>query len=199
MPDHPHAIHTRLHETLSAAGATCDAPEAHGTLCSLVCLHGSRAGPRWITSLFGKEPVPADVRRALLDIASETAAELEDPAFRFAPLLPGDRSPMGERAGAMAHWTQGFLHGFGEAGSRPALAERLGQEPLAELLSDLSEITRATAGEADGAEEGAEDGADGDEEAWAELVEYLRVAVQLFYLELASIRGDRHEAPSGLQ
>lgn len=195
MPDHPNAIHTRLHETLSAAGATCDAPEAHGTLCSLVCLHGSRAGPRWIISLFGNEPVPADARRALLDIASETAAELEDPAFRFAPLLPGDRSPMGERAGAMAHWTQGFLHGFGEAGSRPALAERLGQEPLAELLSDLSEITRATAGEADGAEEGA----DGDEEAWAELVEYLRVAVQLFYLELASIRGDRHEAPSGLQ
>jgi len=195
MPDHPSAIHTRLHETLSAAGATCDAPEAHGTLCSLVCLHGSRAGQRWIASLFGNEPVPADVRRALLDIASETAAELEDPSFRFAPLLPGDRAPMGERAGALAHWTQGFLHGFGEAGSRPALAERLGQEPLAELLSDLSEITRATAGE----EDDAEDVMDGDEEAWAELVEYLRVAVQLFFLELASIRGDRHEAPPGLQ
>ena len=170
-------------------------PEAHGTLCSLVCLHGSRAGPRWIASLFGNEPVPADARRALLDIASETAAELEDPSFRFAPLLPADRAPMGERAGAMAHWAQGFLHGFGEAGSRPALAERLGQEPLAELLSDLSEITRATADEAEGAEEGM----DADEEAWAELVEYLRVAVQLFFLELAAIRGDRHEAPSGLQ
>ncbi|WP_405223597.1 UPF0149 family protein [Lentisalinibacter sediminis] len=195
MPNHPNAIHTRLDETLSAAGATCDAPEAHGTLCSLVCLHGSHAGPRWVASLFGDEPVPADTRRALLGIASETAAELEDPSFRFAPLLPGDRAPMGERAGAMAHWTQGFLHGFGEAGSRPALADRLRQEPLAELLSDLSEMTRATAGEAEDAEEGVE----GDEEAWAELVEYLRVAVQLFYLELAAFRGDRHEAPSGLQ
>ncbi|WP_405234071.1 UPF0149 family protein [Lentisalinibacter salinarum] len=195
MSDHPNPIHTRLQETLSAAGATCDVPEAHGTLCSLVCLHGSRAGPRWIASLFGNEPVPADARRALLDIASETAAELEDPSFRFAPLLPADRAPMGERAGAMAHWAQGFLHGFGEAGSRPALAERLGQEPLAELLSDLSEITRATADEAEVAEEGM----DADEEAWAELVEYLRVAVQLFFLELAAIRGDRHEAPSGLQ
>src|SRR6056297_281579 len=195
MPDHPNPIHTRLQEALSAAGATCDAPEAHGNLCSLVCLHGSRAGPRWIASLFGNEPVPAVARRALLDIANDTAAELEDPSFRFVPLLPGDRAPISERAGAMAHWTQGFLHGFGEAGSRPALAERLGQEPLAELLSDLSEITRATSGEAEGPEEGAE----GDEEAWAELVEYLRVAVQLFFLELAAIRGDRHEAPSGLQ
>ncbi len=195
MSNQPNAIHTKLQETLAAAGATCDAPEAHGTLCSLVCLHGSRAGARWIASLFGKEPVQADARRALLDIASETAAELEDPSFHFAPLLAGDGAPMSERAGAMAHWTQGFLHGFGEAGNRPALAERLGQEPLGELIADLSEITRATAGDEADAEADAED----DEEAWAELVEYLRVAVQLFYLELAALRGDRHEAPSKLQ
>ena len=191
MTDQPNAIHTRLQETLSSAGATCDAAEAHGTLCSLVCLHGSRAGLPWLDILFGKDPLPADARRALLELAGETAAELEDPSFGFAPLLPGDGAPMPERAAAMAHWTQGFLHGFGEAGSRPALAERLGQEPLAELLTDLSEITKASAGE--------EESLEGDEEAWAELVEYLRVAVQLFYLELASLRGDRHEAPPGLQ
>jgi len=191
MTDQPDPAHERLQEALSAAGATADAAEAHGTLCSLVCLHGSRAGAPWVESLFGKEPVPADARRTLLELAGETAAELEDPSFGFAPLLPGDGAPMAERAAAMAHWTQGFLHGFGEAGSRPALAERLRQEPLAELLSDLSEITRATADE--------EEGAEGDEEAWAEIVEYLRVAVQLFYLELAAIRGDRHEAPPGLQ
>jgi len=191
MSDPTTPAHTRLQEALSAAGATADAAEAHGTLCSLVCLHGSRAGAVWIESLFGREPVAADTRRALLEFAGETAAELEDPAFPFAPLLPGDGHPMTERASAMAHWTQGFLHGFGEAGSRPALAERLRQEPLAELLSDLSEITKATAD--DGTE------LESDEEAWAELVEYLRVAVQLFYLELAAIRGDRHEAPPGLQ
>ncbi len=183
--------HTRLQEALSAAGASAEAPEAHGTLCSLVCLHGSRAGAVWIESLFGREPVAAETRRVLLELAGETAAELEDPSFPFLPLLPGDGNPMAERASAMAHWTQGFLHGFGEAGSRPALAERLRQEPLAELLADMSEITKATADE--------EEALEGDEEAWAELVEYLRVAVQLFYLELAAIRGDRHEAPPGLQ
>lgn len=183
--------HGRLQEALSVAGATCDAAEAHGNLCSLVCLYGSRAGQPWMESLFGEERITADAREALVEVANETAAELEDPAFGFAPLLPGDGAPMAERAAAMAHWTQGFLHGFGEAGRRPALAERLGQEPLAELLSDLSEITRATA------EEGAEP--ENDEEAWAELVEYLRVAVQLFYLELGGLRGDRHEAPAGLQ
>jgi len=191
MSDPATPAHTRLQEALSAAGATAEAAEAHGTLCSLVCLHGSRAGAVWIESLFGKEPDAADARRALLELAGETVAELEDPSFPFMPLLPGDGSPMSERASAMAHWTQGFLHGFGEAGGRPALAERLRQEPLAELLADLSEITKATADE--------EEGLEGDEEAWAELVEYLRVAVQLFYLELAAIRGDRHEAPAGLQ
>lgn len=183
--------HEKLDRALAVAGATCDAAEAHGTLCSLICLHGSRAGSHWLAGMLGGGAGGGPARAALLELAGETASELEDPDFPFTPLLPADAESMPDRAEAIAHWARGFLHGLAEAGTRPALAARLQEEPLAELMEDLTEITQAVAGE--------EESAESNEEAYAELVEYLRVAAQLFYLELAAFRSDRHEAPAGLQ
>ncbi len=192
--DQAGAAHDRLERALIAADATCDAAEAHGTLSSLICLHGSAAGRRWLESMRGEQPDSAShgVESALLAIAAETAGQLEDPDFTYAPLLPADTEPLADRVEAIALWAQGFLHGLGEAGQRPGLAARLAEEPLAELMEDLSEFTQAAVGEEQG-------GGEQDEEAYAELVEYLRVAAQLFYLELAPLRSDRHGAPAGLQ
>ena len=58
--------------------------------------------------------------------------------------------------------------------------KRLASEPLADIIKDLVEISRATAGDDDD---------EGSESAFAELVEYLRVAAQLAYEELAEFRG----------
>ena len=80
----------------------------------------------------------------------------------------------------MAHWCEGFLHGLVSAKHGDALKERLAAEPLADIIRDMLEITRAAAGE--------DDDAESDEAAYAELVEYLRVAAQLTYEELAEIR-----------
>jgi uncharacterized protein YgfB (UPF0149 family) len=186
--------HARLERTLIAVGAPCDAAEAHGTLSSLICLHGSRAGRYWLDAMLEEEPpaAPTGAEDALLSLAMETAGQLEDPDFTFGPLLPDDGEPLTDRVEAIALWAQGFLHGLGEAGRRSGLAARLQEEPLAELMEDLTEITRAAVGED-------EEGAEQDEQAYAELVEYLRVAAQLFYLELAPLRSDRHGAPAGLQ
>jgi uncharacterized protein YgfB (UPF0149 family) len=72
------------------------------------------------------------------------------------------------------------LHGLVSADHADALKERLSTEPLADIIKDMLQITRAVA--ADDSNEGA------DEEAYVELVEYLRVAAQLTYEELAEIR-----------
>ncbi len=61
-----------------------------------------------------------------------------------------------------------------------ALKERLAAEPLADIIRDLLQITRAAAGE--------EDDEASDEAAYTEIVEYLRVATQLAYEELAEFR-----------
>jgi len=61
-----------------------------------------------------------------------------------------------------------------------ALKERLSSEPLADIIKDMLQITRAVA--ADESDE------ESDEEAYVELVEYLRVAAQLTYEELVEFR-----------
>ena len=53
-------------------------------------------------------------------------------------------------------------------------------EPLADIIRDMLQITRAAVGE--------ESDAESNESAYAELYEYIRVAAQLAYEELSDIR-----------
>ncbi len=184
-----------LEAILAAAGALCDAAEAHGTLCGLICVHGAGAGELWLADIL-PEPAAAEAlaeepRRALMAMAAKEIRDFEDADFPFQPALPDDGEPLPRRAEALGQWAQGFLHGIAVAGESGSLRTRLQAEPLAELVQDLSEITRAAGGQ--------EEEAEADELAYAEVVEYLRVAAQLFYLELATIRADHHAAPRRLQ
>ena len=80
----------------------------------------------------------------------------------------------------MARWCEGFLHGLVSSRHGDALRDRLAREPLADIIRDMLQITRAEVGD------------DSDEEtnenAYVELVEYLRVAAQLAYEELSELR-----------
>ena len=84
------------------------------------------------------------------------------------------------RAVALGHWCEGYLHGLVSAELGDALKQRLAEDPLADIIKDMLQITRASADE-DGDE-------DDSEIAYVELVEYLRVAAQLAYEELAEFR-----------
>ncbi|MED5420160.1 MAG: UPF0149 family protein, partial [Pseudomonadota bacterium] len=76
---------------------------------------------------------------------------------------------------------EGFLHGLVSEKQDDALRERLAADPLADIIKDMLQITRA---EVEEDEEEDEE----EENAYAELVEYLRVATQLIYEELADFR-----------
>ena len=80
----------------------------------------------------------------------------------------------------MGQWCEGFLHGLVSEKRSEDLKKRLSEDPLADIIRDMLHITRATAAEDEDAEE--------EEKAFAELVEYLRVAAQLTYEELGDIR-----------
>jgi uncharacterized protein YgfB (UPF0149 family) len=67
------------------------------------------------------------------------------------------------------------------------LKKRLADEPLSDIIKDMLQITRATVDE-DTEEET-------NEAAYADLVEYLRVAAQLTFEELAEFRS----APDGTE
>jgi hypothetical protein len=100
----------------------------------------------------------------------------------FCPLLPEDDASLEDRVGALALWCQGFLFGLGLAGF--SLDDEKEGDPgavqLGEIVNDLSEISRAdiSADEFDD-----EDEADF---ALAELIEYVRVSVQIMFEELES-------------
>lgn len=91
--------------------------------------------------------------------------ELASSDLRFQPLLPSEDRSLHERTQCLAHWCSGFLTGFGAG--QPSVA---GNEAR-EALQMLEQIARAaTDGEAD---------QEAEESAYAELVEFVRVAVLL--------------------
>jgi uncharacterized protein len=120
------------------------------------------------------EVVPA-ARELLRELQRDSLAHLHDPESGFMPLLPDDDQALDLRVDALAQWCQGFLYGLA---TRPALDLNQASPELREVVSDLIQISRAGV-EADvGTDEEA------DENAYMELVEYVRAGAQLVFLEL---------------
>ena len=166
-----------LNETLARAGTTCDAAECHGTVCGVLCA-GADGNDTWLSQLMeeasGPEAALKNCRRDLLALRDLTRNLLQAGTLEFTPLLPDDDTSLAERTAALGEWCQGFLFGLGLAGERLKLDELT--EEAGEVLRDMGQIAQA------GFEGDADD--DEDETAYVEIVEYVRVGVQLLYEEL---------------
>ncbi len=168
---------TDLKQILTSAGAVCGPAECHGTVCGALCA-GVDGGGEWLTHLLDAASGSADAqkacRRELMALRDLSRGLLQSGTLEFAPLLPDDETGLAERTAALGEWCQGFLYGMGLAGERLPL-EQLPDE-AGEVLRDMGQIAQA------GFEGGAED--EEDETAYAEIVEYVRVGVQLLFEEL---------------
>lgn len=176
--------HDALEDALSRCGASWDAAQTHGLLTGRLAVSGVAAGPDWLLQVLeGTDERNAQraVCQQMLDtLYQATYWELSERLSEFTLLLPDDQTDAALRTVAMAHWSEGFLHGLVSAQHGDALRDRLAAEPLADIIRDILQITRA---ELDAATD-----AETNEAAYAELVEFLRVAAQLAYEELADIR-----------
>lgn len=165
-----------LDDTLRRAGAACDAAETHGTVCGALCA-GAEGEGDWLSHILdeasGSDEAQKACRRALLTLRDETYALLRSGTLEFELLLPDDEEGLADRTAALGEWCQGFLFGMGLAGDRLDV-EELGEE-TAEVLRDMGQIAQAGF-------EGA--GGEEDETAYVEIVEYVKVGVQLLYEEL---------------
>lgn len=169
---------SELADALGNAGAACGAAESHGTLCGAICA-GVDGEDTWLEHILDQAEGPDDAqrecRRELASLCDTTRAALMSGALEFEPLLPGDEAGLAERTAALGEWCQGFLFGMGLGGGQPALEQM--PDEAGEVLRDMGQIAQAGfEGEAAGAED--------DEVAYTEIVEYLRVGVQLLYDEL---------------
>lgn len=176
--------HDRLDEALKRCGATWDAAQSHGLLTGRLAVAGVGAGPEWLMQVLegaeANEAAEGECRKMLDTLYQATYWQLSERLSEFTLLLPDDDSDARERTAAMAHWCEGFLHGLVSAAHGDALRDRLASEPLADIIRDLLQVTRADV-DSDEDEET-------NESAYVELLEYLRVAAQLTYEELSDIR-----------
>lgn len=185
MPDYG-----ELQAALGAAPSGSVAAEAHGTLCGLLCAGAGDVPEAWIhNTLADLEDYsfggPGDARGLLEAMHQSTVAGLEGDQMGFEALLPDDEIDLEDRAAALAGWCNAFLYGLAMRGLSPM--EELPDE-LREILADFAEIGRAGVAEEEAEEVG--------ESAYAELVEYVRVGVQIVFDECRAPRqGEPAAAP----
>lgn len=144
--------------------------ELHGALCGWLAAGGADA-PDWLGQVMADAALPAPQPDDALDrLRRASVAQLGDPSFGFQLLLPeGEQTAV--RADALFAWCRGFLGGFGLAVADKPLSDE-GREALA----DLANLAAAQVGETDD---------EGEEEALAEIEEYLRMAVLLLHADCA--------------
>ena len=179
--------YSHIQQLLAAERSLADAAEAHGTLAGCLCAAGGYRCEDWLREILPEGRADPQAAAILQELYAATADALLQPDMEFELLLPEDAQPLEVRAAALAEWCQGFLYGLG-AGSIPD-ARRLPGD-AGEIVRDFVEITRAgvDAGQAE----------ESNESAYAELVEFVRVGVQLLYEELSGARAAPAASPAAL-
>ena len=157
-----------LADWLSEIESTTSPAGFHGQLAGMWCRHDQLPADLALDDV--NQDVPA--WQSLNDYAQQVKSELEDPSCSFQPVLPPDSAPIVDRVEALADWSAGLMFGVGSAGE---LDKDKTSDEVKELLRDLMEICKISVDDEDDGEA---------EEAYVEIVEYLKVAAQTLYVEL---------------
>jgi uncharacterized protein len=175
-------------DVLASAGGLADAAEAHGSLCGALCSMSPYKMQDWLNEILPDGAAVSAESAAMIEkVFTETATSFGEQGMEFEPLLPDDEQPLNGRANALALWCTGFLYGLG-TGSISDL-ESLGGD-VGEIVRDFTEISRAAGDDADSDES--------NEQAYAELVEFIRVAAQVVFEELLPLRSQVYPAQQRL-
>ncbi len=186
-----------IEDALSHLGLMVSATAGHGLLCGLICARGYVECEVWLAlmdednldQLTSDEPQDliaaggtrlhsldaGEDGKLLQELHRDTLRQFSSGECDFYPLLPDDDTPLEQRTDALAEWCQSFLFGLAAGGIKDfsTLPEQVG-----EISRDLVEFSQARGGDAIEHEQ--------DEFAYVEIVEYIRVGVQLIFEELHS-------------
>jgi uncharacterized protein YgfB (UPF0149 family) len=166
-----------LQQLLVQERSLADAAEAHGTLAGCLCAAQGYKLEDWLREILPEGRAAPETAAVLEEVFAATAGALVQPDMEFELLLPADEQPIDVRTAALAQWCQGFLYGLG-AGAIPDASQLPGE--VGEVVRDFIEISRAGVD--------ATQDEESNEGAYAELVEFVRVGVQLLFEELGSLR-----------
>ncbi len=159
-----------LHE----AGVPTGAAEVHGIITGVLCAPQG-TGVAWEELVLGRDAArpPAALSQLFAALHRSTHAHLSGVDCDFAPLLPGDEHSLAEQIEGLSDWCRGYLLGL-HAGGVKELQSLAGD--AGEVVRDITRISEAELDVSLADEEEAR--------ALVEIVEYLRVGVQLVFEEL---------------
>jgi len=150
--------------------------ECHGVVCGLLCRMPGAGLDAYIGLLdmleLVKDPAAA-FRMALEELLNSSREQLADEDLGMVLWLPADDELLEERTMALGQWCSGFLAGLGSSGEE-ALASL--SDDVNEALRDLHQISKAVVADINESEE--------EENAFVEIVEYLRVVVLMIREDL---------------
>ncbi len=172
-------MHEKLQDLLKLTGDEQfpDSSELHGVLCAHALKRqtpdkaASDELARWL-DLHGHQS------NTLMDALQEEHQALLASELDYRLYLPPDSTDLSMRTQSLAAWCGGFVSGIGvyedwlpEAPRSPADAASSSDAEVREAIADLSQIAKAGLDTESGSQE--------EEQAYAEIVEYVRVAVML--------------------
>lgn len=185
-------IFDEVADQLLEQGAALSPSELHGCLVGLLAAgHSADPGAGLAALNHALElDLHGDLADEVMQLYTVSEEALGEDMFDFCPLLPDDSHELAVRTQCLAHWCRGFLAGF----ARAIVVSGTGAETLpgdsTEILRDFAALAQADA------DAHAEDDDDA-ETAYAELVEYMRVAAVNVFLDSRARREDRAQAARG--
>jgi uncharacterized protein len=171
------ANYAEIQRVLTDERALADAAEAHGTLTGSLCAGGGYRFEDWLLEILPEGRAQPLAAATLRELYTETSGALRAPDMEFDLLLPEEALSIDARAAALAQWCQGFLYGLGSGAVQDAASI---PGDVGEIVRDLTEISRVGVDLAQTEES--------NESAYAELVEFVRVSVQVVFEELEPMR-----------
>ena len=173
--------YSSLSSALQRIAVDTSPAELHGQLCGLLCSQPDFQFSQWLEmslpeliSAKGQgNALVGETESLLQQLFVDTEAGIQDRELGFQLFLPDDAEGLTQRLDELAEWCSGFLMGLAMGG----IKEYKGLPgDIPELMGDLVEISRAGNYELQNEEE--------DENAYMELIEYVRMGVMLIRMEL---------------
>ena len=171
----------RIDKIRHKAGISINVSEYHGKISAYLCCENIPAEallPKEInTDGVSFSPETMKLKTVLLSMISETHEKLNDTEMTFYPVLSPDSESLIERTLSLSNWCQGFVDGFGfSIAQKNITIDLVEQDIIREIIEDFSQISKLTS--ASIMNEGGED------LAYMEVVEYVRVGTQLIFEEM---------------
>lgn len=178
----------QMQAVIHSAGLGLSAAELQGYQAGMLALDLKFDEPAWWSQFIEDYPnsqadsVQTEDRDALYSLLLHTLKGLESNAFEFNLLLPDDETSLILRVSMLAEWCAGFLTGVQTAMTLVDLevAQKVEQsDQIKEILIDFSAIRQTSTLELNDVEDLLE-----TERNYAEITEFVRVAVMNIYVEI---------------